>query len=166
MSKTVYSDEQKAAVLARVAETSLREAAAEAGIPWQTVARWRKQAEAPAQEQENGEEKKASASKRAGRGRKKKDETVAAKTGRGRKKKEESATAAKKGRGRKKQTEAKAAAAEAPVKAGGRKKKAELPKGVSADASPLEIENAVLRSENAALKAEVEKWKTVVKGLM
>ena len=39
-----YTDEQKAAVLARVSEVGVREAAAEAGIPWQAVAKWNKAA--------------------------------------------------------------------------------------------------------------------------
>ena len=42
MAKQEYTEEQKKAVLERVAEIGVREAAAEAGIPWQAVARWNK----------------------------------------------------------------------------------------------------------------------------
>ena len=37
-----YTEEQKAAVLARVPEIGVKAAAAEAGIPWQAVAKWNK----------------------------------------------------------------------------------------------------------------------------
>ena len=45
-----YTDEQKAAVLARAAETDIRTAAGEAGIPWKKVAKWNKAASAQADE--------------------------------------------------------------------------------------------------------------------
>ena len=39
-----YTDEQKKAVLDRIPEIGVREAAAEAGIPWKTVAKWNRDA--------------------------------------------------------------------------------------------------------------------------
>ena len=52
MASNNYSEEQKAAVLARVPEIGVRAAAEEAGIPWQAVARWNKVAK-EAQETDN-----------------------------------------------------------------------------------------------------------------
>ena len=39
MASNNYTDEQKAAVLARVPEVGVKVAAEEAGVPWQAVAR-------------------------------------------------------------------------------------------------------------------------------
>ena len=44
MAQQKYTEEQKAAVLARVPEIGVRAAAEEAGIPWQAVSKWNKAA--------------------------------------------------------------------------------------------------------------------------
>lgn len=54
-----YTDEQKAAVLARVPEIGIHAAAEEAGIPWKKVAKWEKAAAAPQDAEEAVPEKKA-----------------------------------------------------------------------------------------------------------
>ncbi len=54
-----YTDEQKAAVLARVPEIGIQEAAEEAGIPWKKVVKWEKKAAASQDTEEAVPEKKA-----------------------------------------------------------------------------------------------------------
>lgn len=171
-----YTEAQKAAVLKRVKELgNVKKAAEEAGIPWQKVSMWRKAVDPSATKAAKAAAKKKAAEKAS---KKKTDKTAAAKMVKktaAASKTKKTAASSKTGKTAKKTVTSAKTKKAASVKT--TKTKKPVTKAVTKttaikadekikNASPLQIENAVLKSENKELRVQVERLKKALKELM
>ena len=145
--KTVYTDEQKAAMIARADEIGVKAAAEEYGVPWQVVAQAKRWAA-----EKSGSEKTASAGKASGK--KTRGKKAAAKGA------SDSVPSDKKTRVRKPSVKKTGAAV--------KEEKSEAGKNIAPGrpATALEIENASLREQVKELKATVVKLKKALADML
>ena len=163
--KVEYTEELKEKVLSRVAEVGVRAAAAEAGVPWQTVTQWKKKKdiqegkipEKPAKaasKKKTGAKRKTAASKKAGAKKTVKTEKTAGKAKKTAAKKTTDVKKTNKTGSRNTRTEKKAAAS------------VKNTANTQSKPSALEIQNAVLKAENAELALQIKKLKKALAELM